>query len=87
MNAVNISTKRTAVNVGVIAAIVAVICKVFGWTLNIDTNDLLVLSPVIAFVAGFGYRLSRWATAKWPTLGWVLFGSGKEPSGIKAIKE
>ena len=84
-NSVNISTKRTAVNIGVLTATVALVAKFTGWNIQLNTNDLLLLSPVIAAGAGIGYRISRWASAKWPSLGWVLFGSGQEPASLKKI--
>lgn len=85
MKPVNVSTKRTAVNFTVITAIVGVIAKVTGWQLTIEPEDLIWLSPIIGVVGGVGYRLSRAITTKWPWVGWVVFGSGKEPAGLRPI--
>lgn len=85
MSAVNISTKRTAINVTVVLWMVSLVNRIFGWKMNLTDQDVIWLAPAIGAVVGVGYRLSRWATAKWPTLGWVLFGSGKEPEGMKPI--
>lgn len=82
---VNVSTKRTAVNAGVIVSIAAVVSKVTGWEIKLDDADLLIAIPVVTFIVGFGYRLSRAVTNRWPQAGWVLFGSGKEPAGLKKI--
>jgi len=86
---VNISTKRTAVNVTAITLIVGAVCRIFGWELTLDPTDpvLLVVAPALGVIAGIGYRLSRAVTNKWPTAGWVLFGSGKEPLGVKKIAD
>jgi len=86
---VNISTKRTAVNVTTITLIVGAMCRLFGWQITLDPTDpvLLVVAPALGVIAGIGYRLSRAITARWPAFGWVLFGSGKEPLGVKKIGE
>ena len=85
MNDTNIAAKRTTINIGGLALILGLVSKVFGWKWNIDANELATYSPVIGVVFGLWYRLSRLATTKFPTLGWVLFGSGQEPAGFKAI--
>lgn len=87
MSPVNVSTKRTAVNITVVLWAIAILNKVFNWHINLSEADAVWLAPIIGLVAGVGYRISRWATSKWPTLGWLLFGSGKEPAGIKPIAE
>lgn len=83
--AVNVSTKRTAVNITVVSLVIALIAKITGWEINVTAEDLALLSPVLGVIFGIGYRVSRFLSAKWPTLGWVLFGSGKEPEGMKPI--
>ena len=84
---VNVSTKRTAVNITVIGYLVMVLNRIFGWHLTVTPDDLVWVAPLLGVVFGVGYRLSRWATTKWPGLGWVLFGSGKEPLGVKKIAD
>jgi hypothetical protein len=81
----SLSAKRTAVNVTVVGYVIAVISRITGWEINVTPEDMVWLVPVIGFLMGVGYRLSRWATNKWPTLGWFLFGSGKEPAGVQKI--
>ena len=84
---VNISTKRTGVNVAVLGYVAVVV----GWAtkgrvvLDLDSPIMLVAPAAVGVIVGIGYRLSRALTTKFPTLGWVLFGSGKEPVGVKAI--
>lgn len=87
MSDVNIATKRTAVNVLVIGWAVTLINAILGKKIMLDAEAMGLLSPVVAAVLALGYRVSRWATSKWPTLGWVLFGSGKEPTAMKKIGE
>ena len=87
MSAVDVSTKRTAVNVTIVLAVIGGLSSVFGWQLNINSPEQLWLAPVIGAITGIGYRLSRFATTRWPAVGWVLFGSGKEPVGMAPIKE
>ena len=84
---VNVSTKRTAVNITTVGLIIYAVSYVTGKEISIDPDDPinLLLVPAIGVVGGIGYRLSRWATNRWPSLGWVLFGSGKEPAGLKPI--
>jgi hypothetical protein len=73
----NIATLRTGVNVGWIAAAVYVAQRYFNVT--IDPADPVVLAVVPAVVA-FGYRLSAWASDRWPEAGRVLFGYGTTPT-------
>lgn len=87
MNSVNTSTKRTGVNIMVITAFMALIARIFNAEWTINPEDLALLSPVFGAIAAIGYRLSRVLTTKFPQLGYVLFGSGKEPAGIKRIGE
>lgn len=84
---VNISTKRTTVNIAVIGWIVAAITWITGVSITVDAATMTLLTPVVAVVLGFGYRLSRAITAKWPSMGWVVFGSGKEPAGVQKIEQ
>jgi len=83
----NISTKRTTVNATVVGYIIYAINRLFGWHLDLNDADMLIVIPVLGVVLGIGYRLSRAITDKWPQLGWVLFGSAKEPLGVKKIGE
>lgn len=73
----NVATVRTTVQTVVLTAVVAVIAKLTDWQVEVD--DLLPYVPLLAPVAAVFYRASRWLTARYPSLGWVLFGSGKEP--------
>jgi uncharacterized membrane protein len=86
-NPVNISTKRTAVNTAVVGYVLYLISFITGREFTIDADDPinLIAPAAVGVLIGIGYRLSRWATAKWPSLGWVLFGSGKEPTAVKPI--
>jgi hypothetical protein len=78
MNDVQTATKRTAWNSTISAAVLAAIVK---WTkVELDENDLLLLVGALGVVAGVVYRTSRAITAKWPKVGYILFGSGKEPT-------
>ena len=86
-SSVNISTKRTAVNITVVGYVIFIINKLFGWNLSLSDDTMMILMPVIGIVFGIGYRLSRALTTKFPALGYVLFGSGQEPSGVKPIGE
>jgi hypothetical protein len=81
-----ISSKRTAVNSAVTIYIIGLVNAVFGWKISLDDISIIWIGAIIGFVMGVVYRLSRYATAKWPQLGWVLFGSGQEPAGMKPIK-
>lgn len=83
----NVSTKRTAVNIVVVGYVVYAVNRLFGWDIKLSDTDMLIIMPVIGVVFGIGYRLSRLLTNKWAWLGWLLFGSGKEPLGIKKIDE
>lgn len=85
MTPVNVATKRTAVNITAITAIVGVIAKLTGWQLRIEPEDLIWIAPIMGVVGGVGYRLSRAITTQWPWVGWVIFGSGKEPAGMRDI--
>jgi hypothetical protein len=73
----NIATVRTGVNVAWVAAAAYVAQRFFDVT--IDPTDPVVLVVVPAVVA-FVYRLSAWASNRWPTLARVLFGYGTTPT-------
>lgn len=85
MSDVSISAKRTAVNTSVVLILASIVSQLFGWEINLSDSGVYVASVVLGVIVGIGYRLSRWATHRWPVLGWVLFGSGKEPEGMKPI--
>lgn len=73
----NTATVRTTVNMLVLTAIVSVVARYTGWEVKVE--DLLPYLPALAPVAAVFYRLSRYLTGRFPVLGWILFGSGKEP--------
>ena len=78
----NTATLRTGVNTAVFSAIVAVIAKVTGASIRVE--DLApwmpLLAPVIGAAAAIFYRLSRVIADKWPSIGYVLFGTKKAPT-------
>jgi len=80
-----ISSKRTAVNSAIVIWIVGLVNTAFGWHLSFSDSSILWIGAAAGAILGVFYRLSRWATAKWPSLGWLLFGSGQEPAGLKKI--
>ena len=47
--------------------------------LNLSDADWQVLLLVLPFLAGLGYRLLRVVEARWPKLGFILFGSAQTP--------
>ncbi len=83
----NISTKRTAVNITVVGYVIYALNRILGWDINLTDTDMLIIMPVVGVVFGIGYRLSRAITTRWPQIGWLLFGSGQEPQGLKKIGE
>lgn len=84
-NGVGVSSKRTGINTTIVLMIVGVIGKAFGKEIVLTGDTLVLVSAALGFLAAIGYRLSRAISAKWPATGWVLFGSGKEPVGLKKI--
>lgn len=84
---VNISTKRTAVNVGGAMVAVAVWNKLTPWDIEISEDDWAILAPVLAVGVGFYYRVSRAITDWKPKLGYILFGSALEPTGVSPIED
>lgn len=77
MSDASVATTRTTVNSTVAALFALVLSNLFGWEISVS-------DPVYLALVGFGvpvfYRLSLWASAKWPTVGYVLFGTGKTPT-------
>ena len=59
MKNVNISTKRTAVNVTIVTYVLYVINRAFGWDIKLTDADMLLIIPIVGALVGFGYRLSR----------------------------
>ncbi len=84
---VNVSAKRTGVNIMVLSILTWVVAKLADWNINVTVDDLLALSPILAVASGIWYRLSRLLTAWKPVLGWLLFGSGQEPAGLQPVKK
>lgn len=72
----NVATVRTTVNSTLLLVISSVCSRVFGW--NVDLSDPVVVL-VLAGVTPIFYRASRWASEKWPTLGYILFGKVATP--------
>jgi hypothetical protein len=77
MNDVNTATKRTTVNGTILTAVIIAAANVFGW--NIEIADLAPFLPVFAAVILVFYRASLVVAEKWPSLGYVLFGSKRAP--------
>ncbi len=75
-----VGTIRTGVQTTVLTAVAAVMCKVFGW--DVQVEDLLPWLPVVAPVALVFYRLSRYLSDKLPGLGYILFGIVKKPAYV-----
>lgn len=73
----NIATVRTGVNVGWIAAVAYIAQRFFNVTIDPADPVVLVVAPA---VVAFGYRLSAWASDRWPEAGRVLFGYGTTPT-------
>ena len=69
---------RTGWFAGILTAFLGTINARFGWDLTVD--DLLPFAPVVAIIAGVAYRASRVLADRWPSIGFVLFGSTKAPS-------
>lgn len=72
------ATVRTTVNTTVLAALGALLYKIFGWDIKVE--DMLPFLPVIAAVVAVFYRLSLAVTAKWPVVGYILFGRTTPPT-------
>lgn len=78
MNDTKKATVRTTVNTTVLAAICALVYQLFGWSWTVD--DLLPYVGLVAPVVAVFYRLSLWASKKWPTVGYILFGINEQPT-------
>jgi hypothetical protein len=72
----NIGAIRTTVNVFVLGLVAWVVSEITGKTVDTSNPLVLVGAPLIV---GFGYRVSRLITHKWPSIAWLLFGIGKAP--------
>ena len=77
MNNKNTATVRTTVNTVALSVVALIASRLFGVTLDV-TDPLLILGVAIA--TPIFYRASLWASAKWPTLGYVLFGKNSTPT-------
>lgn len=78
MNNATTATVRTTWNGTIVAALIVATAAIFGWDVNLD--DLAPFLPVIGIFIGVFYRASLWAAAKWPSLGYVLFGKPATPA-------
>ena len=87
MTDAGISAKRTAVNSAVTIYIIGLVNTIFGWHISLSDQSLLYWGAAIGIIMGIGYPLSRFITAKFPSLSWVLFGSGKEPAGMEPVQK
>lgn len=81
MNDINTATKRTTVNGTILVAVIVAAANLFGWT--IELADLTPFIPVLAGAILVFYRLSLVVSAKWPSVGYVLFGSKTEPTYVR----
>lgn len=71
------ATVRTTWN-GVLAFVVALLLsRVLG--IEVTEGDVAAWLPLFAPVLAVFYRLSLAISARWPGLGWVLFGIGSAP--------
>lgn len=73
-----IASVRTGWQLSIFAAIATLVYKFSGVT--ITTDQLLFLSPVVGIVGGVFYRFSRFISEKYPSVGYVLFGTKKTPT-------
>jgi hypothetical protein len=78
-----ISAKRTAVNSTVTIWLIGIITQITGWDIKFDDLSVIYIGVALGAIMGVVYRVSRYLSARWPALGWILFGSGQEPSGLK----
>jgi fatty acid desaturase len=72
----NIATVRTTVNSTVLLALASLANRAFGWSVDLADPTVVV---VLGVVTPIFYRTSLWASAKWPALGFILFGKGSAP--------
>ena len=72
----NVATVRTGFNAGIIGVAAYVAQRFFN--VSIDTTDPLILVAAPAVIA-FGYRVSKFLSARFPKLANVLFGIGAAP--------
>lgn len=75
MSDVTTATVRTTVPAVWTAILVAVAHELFDWHL-----DPTQVAAAIVVALPFVYRLGRLLEARWPSIGYVLFGSAKVPS-------
>ena len=76
MSDVRTATIRTTVPTIWTTLLVWIVAR-FG--LDLSEQDWQVLLLVLPFLAGIGYRLLRVVEARWPKLGYILFGSARLP--------
>ena len=76
MSDVRTATIRTAVPTAWTTLVAWAVAR-FG--LDLSDADWQVLLLVMPVLAGVGYRLLRVLEARWPSLGFVLFGSVQTP--------
>lgn len=71
------ATLRTTVNSTWLVALVALAHQA-GW--RVDADSLAPLLPAVPVIVGCWYRGCLLASARWPWLGWVLFGVSANPT-------
>lgn len=76
MSDVRTATIRTTVPTIWTTLLVWLVAR-FG--LDLSEQDWQMLLLVLPILAGVGYRLLRVVEARWPKLGFVLFGSARLP--------
>lgn len=74
---VAVATKRTAIPAFWFTVIVTGANQIFGWQVTLD--ELLPWTPALLIGYGVIYRAARWAEARFPTLGKIVFGTGETP--------
>lgn len=78
MNDLTRASLRTGWFAGILALVLGAVNRYTG--LNLKVDDLLPLAPLAAVIAGVAYRASRVVADKWPTIGFILFGSTQTPT-------
>lgn len=77
MKSTTTATIRTAVPAAWATAIVWIVAQL---GLELDPDDWQAVALVMPIIIGIVYRTLRMVEARWPQLGWILFGSASTPS-------
>jgi len=82
----NVSTKRTAVNSGIVVFVIGLISWLTGKEIKLDSESMIYVSVIFGVVSGIFYRASRLVADNVPWLGWILFGSVMKPVAYVSTK-